>query len=145
MDDFELIGGKLEAIGFGFLVPIFFIVSGMNFDLDALTSDASELVRVPLFLGLFLVVRGLPTLLVYRRELSGRDRVAMTFFAATALPLVVVITGIGLDTGRMKPSNAAALVGAAMLSVVIYPLIGFALHRKGAASSEESPADTVPS
>jgi Kef-type K+ transport system membrane component KefB len=120
---------KLEAIGFGFLIPIFFVVSGMEFDLDALTDDPSSLLRLPVFLGLFLLVRGLPVLL-YRGELPPGARWPMALFSGTALPLVVVITQIGTDTGRMAPENAAALVGAAMLSVVIYPSIAFALLRR---------------
>ena len=128
------VGSKLEAIGFGFLVPIFFVVSGMKFDLDALTSDPTTLLRVPLFLALFLVVRGLPALLLYRKDLPRPDRAALAFFSATALPLVVVITGIGLDTGRMRPENAAALVGAGMLSVLLFPLIGFAIRRRAGSS-----------
>ena len=136
--DKPVISGKLEAIGFGFLIPVFFVVSGMNFDLDALTSEVTTMLRVPLFLVLFLVVRGLPTMLLYRRDLAGPDRASLAFFSATALPLVVVITGIGLDTERMKPENAAALVGAAMVSVLIYPLIAFALHRRSVPASAES-------
>lgn len=128
------VGSKLGAIGFGFLVPIFFVVSGMKFDLDALTRDPTSLLRVPLFLALFLVVRGLPALLLYRKDLPRPDRAALAFFSATALPLVVVITGIGLDTGRMRPENAAALVGAGMLSVLLFPLIGFAIRRRAGSS-----------
>jgi Kef-type K+ transport system membrane component KefB len=71
----EIVKGKLEAIGFGFLIPIFFIVSGMNFHLTALTSSTAALLRVPLFLVLFLVVRGMPALFLYRRDLP-RDQLA---------------------------------------------------------------------
>ncbi len=129
-DDQEVVGSKLEAIGFGFFVPVFFVVSGMKFDLDALLDDPSTVLRVPLFLMLFLVVRGLPALLLYRHDLPRPDRAALAFFSATALPLVVVITGIGLETHRMRPENAAALVGAGMLSVLVYPLVGFAIRRR---------------
>ena len=130
----EAVGSKLSAIGFGFLIPIFFVVSGMKFDLDALISEPTTLLRVPLFLVLFLVARGLPAMLLYRRDLVRRDRAALAFFSATALPLVVVITEIGLETERMLPENAAALVGAGMVSVLVFPLAGFALHRSGATS-----------
>ncbi len=129
-DDQAVVGSKLEAIGFGFFVPVFFVVSGMKFDLDALLGDPSTVLRVPLFLALFLVVRGLPALLLYRRDLPRPDRAALAFFSATALPLVVVITGIGLETHRMRPENAAALVGAGMLSVLVFPLVGFAIRRR---------------
>lgn len=135
--DSEVVRLKLEAIGFGFLVPIFFVVSGMKFDLRALLSDASSLIRVPVFLALFLAVRGLPALLLYRRDLPKSDLIPLALFSGTALPLVVVITSIGTSTGRMTSENAAALVGAGMLSVLIYPLIGFGLRRRAdrAASS----------
>lgn len=118
---------KLESIGFGFLIPVFFIVSGMELDLGALTSSWSILARVPLFLVLFLLVRGAPALVVYQGVLAGRHRLALGVLQSTALPLLVVITQIGLDTGHMRPGNAAALVGAGMLSVLLLPLVGFGI------------------
>ncbi|MGZ4703832.1 MAG: cation:proton antiporter domain-containing protein, partial [Acidimicrobiales bacterium] len=134
-DDGEVVRVKLEAIGFGFLVPIFFIVSGMQFDVDALLSSPSTLLRLPLFLVLFLVVRGIPALVLYRRDLPRDQLVPLALFSATGLPLIVVITGIGVDTGRMLPENAAALVGAGMVSVLIFPVVGFSRLRR---------ADVVP-
>ena len=131
--DGDVVREKLDAIGFGFLVPIFFIVSGMNFDLDALTSSVSTILRVPLFLALFLLVRGLPAILLYRTKVDRRLLAPLALFSATALPLVVVITQLGVETGRMRPENAAALVGAGMLSVLIYPLVGFVLLRRAGA------------
>jgi len=125
-DQREELEPRLSAIGFGFLIPLFFVVSGMRFDADALVSSGSVLVRVPIFCALFLVVRGGPALVVYRRSLARDLRAALALLQATALPLVVVITQIGLETGNMKPANATALVGAAMLSVLVFPLIGFA-------------------
>jgi len=124
-DQAERLDPKLEALGFGFLIPVFFVVSGMRLDVDAL-ADPAAMARVPVFLVLFLVVRGLPVLLLYRRHLDARQRSVLALLQATALPLVVVITAIGLHTGRMLPENAAALVGAGMLSVLVYPLAGFA-------------------
>jgi Kef-type K+ transport system membrane component KefB len=129
---------RLEALGFGFLIPVFFVVSGMRFDLDALLGSSTAMMRVPLFLGLMLLVRGLPALWVYRRELSDpRARWALSFLQATALPLVVVITQIGVETDRMHPENAAALVGAAILSVLIFPLVGFAFQGRGSMPAAE--------
>lgn len=146
-DDQEVVGSKLEAIGFGFFVPVFFVVSGMKFDVDALLGDPTTVLRVPLFLLLFLVVRGLPALLLYRHDLPRPDRAALAFFSATALPLVVVITGIGLETDRMRPENAAALVGAGMLSVLLFPLVGFALRRRSegpGAAAVDGPEQLAP-
>jgi Kef-type K+ transport system membrane component KefB len=129
-EDAEVIRVKLEAIGFGFLIPIFFIVSGMKFDLDALIHDPATLLRVPIFLGLFFVVRGLPAIVLYRKDVPQLQLMPLALFSATALPLVVVITSIGTDTGRMLPGNAAALVGAGMVSVLLYPLVAFSLLKR---------------
>lgn len=123
----EALTPRLEAIGFGFLIPIFFIVSGVNFDLDSLLASPSTMLKVPLFLVLMLVIRGLPALAMYKGLLSLRERWSLVLLQSTALPLLVVITQIGLSTDRMTPGNAAALVGAGMLSVLILPLAGFAL------------------
>lgn len=122
-EDTTIVRGKLEAIGFGFLVPIFFIVSGMQFDVHALAASPAALLRVPLFLALFLVVRGTPALLLYRRDLPRYQLVPLALFSATGLPLIVVITTIGVQEGRMRPVNAAALVAAGMLSVLLYPML----------------------
>jgi Kef-type K+ transport system membrane component KefB len=120
---------KLTAVGYGLLIPFFFVTSGMQFDLDALTGSAEAILKVPLFLALFLVVRGTPALLLYRGVLAARDRVALAFFCATQLPLVVAITTVAVEQGHMKSDTAAGLVGAAILSTLIYPLIGLRLRR----------------
>ncbi|MFJ3787182.1 cation:proton antiporter [Kitasatospora sp. NPDC090091] len=119
----EVIEAKLEAIGFGFLVPVFFVVSGMNFDLEALLDDPGTLLLVPLFLVLFVVIRGVPAALSSPVGLGRRDRAALGLYASTALPLVVVITTIEVDAGHLSSSSAAALVGAGMLSVLAFPLL----------------------
>ena len=126
---------KLTAVGFGFLIPFFFVSSGLAFDLDALGS-AETLAKVPLFLALFLVVRGTPALLLYRRDLASRERLALGVFSATQLPLVVAITTVAVDGGHMRTSTAAALVGAALLSTLIFPFVGLALRRGGDVSRE---------
>ncbi|KJS63661.1 cation:proton antiporter [Streptomyces rubellomurinus] len=118
----DVIEAKLESIGFGFLVPVFFVVSGMNFDLDALLDDPGTLLLVPVFLVLLLAVRGGPAALLAPAGLGRRDRAALGLYGATALPLVVVITTIEVDDGHMPSSTAAALVGAGMLSVLAFPL-----------------------
>ena len=126
----ERFESKLDAVGFGLLIPFFFVTSGMALQFDALTSSVGAALKLPLFLGLFLVVRGLPALLLYRSQLPSHERVALALFSATALPLVVAITTIGLDQGHMRPSTAAALVGAGVLSVLIYPAAALAVRRR---------------
>jgi Kef-type K+ transport system membrane component KefB len=120
---------KLTAVGYGLLIPFFFVTSGMAFDLDALTGSAEAIGKMFMFLALFLVVRGTPGLLLYRGALAVRDRLALAFFCATELPLVVAITTIAVDQGHMHSDTAAGLVGAAIISTLIYPLIGLRLRR----------------
>lgn len=119
---------KLTAVGFGFFVPFFFVVSGIEFNLDALGSPAA-IAKLLLFFALFLVVRGVPALLLYRKVLAARDRAALAFYSATELPLVVAITTIATETGHMRSSTAAGLVGAAMLSTLVFPFVGLALRK----------------
>jgi Kef-type K+ transport system membrane component KefB len=127
---------KLTAVGFGFLVPFFFITSGMEFDLDALLASSAAVLKLPLFLGLFLLVRGAPAALLYRGVLAARERTALAFFSATELPLVVAITTLATEGGHMHASTAAALVGAAILSTLIFPFVGLALRRGAEASAD---------
>ncbi len=119
---------KLTAVGFGFLIPFFFVESGISFDLDALGS-ASALLKLALFFALFLVVRGVPAMLLYTSVLDPRERIALAFFCATELPLVVAITTLATEAGHMRSSTAAGLVGAAMLSTLVFPFVGLALRR----------------
>jgi Kef-type K+ transport system membrane component KefB len=129
---------KLTAVGFGFFVPFFFITSGIEFDLSALGS-ATALAKLTMFLGLFLVVRGTPALLLYRGVLRARQRLALAFYSATELPLVVAITTLAVEGGHMKSSTAAGLVGAAMLSTLIFPFVGLALQKRAVAEGETGP------
>jgi Kef-type K+ transport system membrane component KefB len=126
---------KLTAVGFGFFVPFFFVTSGIDFDLAALGS-AEAIAKLGMFLCLFLIVRGAPALLLYRGVLNMRERAALAFYSATELPLVVAITTIATDAGKMRSSTAAGLVGAAMLSTLIFPFVGAALRR----GAEPAPA-----
>jgi Kef-type K+ transport system membrane component KefB len=143
-EDEEPVTSKLEAIGFGFLIPIFFIESGINFDLHALIRQPHVLLLVPMFAVVFLLTRGLPTLVFFRRVLSKVQSQALAILASTGLPLIVVITTLGVDEHKMKPQNAAALVAAGMLSVLVYPILGLRRLRMDPESAEASgAADTA--
>ncbi len=125
---------KLTAVGFGFFVPFFFVTSGITFDLAALGSIGA-LAKLVMFFALFLVVRGVPALLLYRGILNLRDRTALAFYCATELPLVVAITTLAREDGDMRATTAAGLVGAAMLSTLVFPFVAMAL--RGAGRGEE--------
>ncbi len=124
----EALRHKIEGIGFGLFVPIFFVTTGLRYDLNALTSSTSALLQLPLFLGLFLLVRGLPAFLA-RGELDISSRTALALVSATQLPLVVAIVDIGLRSGQLQPETAASLVGAGMASVLLFPLAALTLRR----------------
>ena len=116
--DVEALEDKLDAIGYGFFIPIFFVSSGMSLDLQSIVDAPARLV---VFFVLLVAVRGLPSMLIYRGVLEPRERLQMTLLTATALPLLVALAAIGLDSGHMLPENAAALVGAGVLSVMFFP------------------------
>jgi Kef-type K+ transport system membrane component KefB len=120
---------KLEGIGYGFLVPVFFVSSGLTFDLDALLSSPSTILRTPLFLIALLAVRGIPALL-YRPLLGDRRTVAAGLLQATSLPFIVVASRIGVSLGLVSAANAAALVAAGLLSVVIFPVVALGLFKE---------------
>jgi Kef-type K+ transport system membrane component KefB len=150
-EDRERITSKLEAIGFGFLIPIFFIESGITFDLHALVHKPKVLLLVPMFALIFLLTRGLPTWAFFRGVVAKGELAGLVVMSATGLPLIVVITTLGVDEHRMKPENAAALVAAGMLSVLVYPIVGLRQMRRAAAKGERAsteptadPADPGP-
>jgi Kef-type K+ transport system membrane component KefB len=140
-EDSKPITSKLEAIGFGFLIPIFFIDSGIKFDLHALIHMPKVLLLVPMFAVIFLFTRSLPTWAFFRGVLTKAEARSLAVLSATGLPIIVVITTLGVSEHRMKPQNAAALVAAGMLSVLVYPLIGLGLLGK---ASKEAGAPAVP-
>jgi len=125
----KLFRQKTEAMCFGFFVPFFFVVSGINLDLRALLQSPKSMLLVPLFLLLFLLVRGAPVFL-YGNDIPKRERLPLALYSATALPMVVAITNIGVRTGNMPAEIAAALVGAGVLSVLLFPTIGGGLLAK---------------
>ncbi|HEU4392810.1 MAG TPA: cation:proton antiporter [Solirubrobacterales bacterium] len=137
--ELQVFESKLTAVGFGFFVPFFFVTSGIEFDLAALGS-VEAIAKLFMFFALFLVVRGAPALLLYRSVLSARDRAALAFFSATQLPLVVAITTIATESGHMKTSTAAGLVGAAMLSTLVFPFAGLALRKRSEREQSEGPS-----
>ncbi|ATG91011.1 cation:proton antiporter [Methylomonas koyamae] len=112
---------KLDAIGYGFLIPIFFITAGMKVDLSIFWGHPLALAQVTCLLGLFVLVRGAPILL-YRQHLSPYEKIPFALYSATGLPLIVVISDMGVSMGLMAPDKAALLVAAGMISVLAFPI-----------------------
>jgi Kef-type K+ transport system membrane component KefB len=134
-DEFGQVRHKLEGIGFGFFVPIFFVATGLSFPVDQLFSDWSTAVLVPLFFAMLLIARGLPVL-VLRRDLTRAELVPSALLQATSLSFIVVATQIGVELGELKPINAASLVAAGMLSVLFFPAIALRLLDRTVPRSE---------
>ena len=128
-------GTKLEAIGFGFLVPIFFVTSGVRFDLDALLGSLSALLWVLCFLVGLLVVRALPCVL-YRTRFGDRRAAVGGVLQATSLSFPVVAAHIGQEIGQLDAETGAALVAAGLLSVVLFPAVALALRPWSAPTRE---------
>ena len=137
----EAVRMRLEGIGFGFVIPIYFVVTGMTFDLDSLLS-VTGLSLAALFLVLMLIVRGASSLL-WLRELGPRQTLSLALFGATGLPLIVAIVGIGTDRGAIPGDVGASLIGAGMVSVLVFPLLATAIsgHRRGTEHGEPISSD----
>src|SRR4051812_35864141 len=129
---------KLEAVGFGFFIPAFFVTSGVRFDLDALTASTSNLLMVPVFLAALLLARGVPAI-VYRGALDARQTAIAGLMQATSLPFIVAATAIGRELDLIDAAASAAMIGAGLLSVLLFPLGGLLLLRR-----ERVPADAEP-
>ena len=123
----ELVEGKLEGLAYGFMIPIFFVTSGVMFPLSALLEDTRALIMVPVFALVILVVRGVPGFFTLDRGATVRDRATVSLFTATSLPLIIAVTNIGVQEGALSTELAAALVGAGMLTVLLYPLLALAV------------------
>lgn len=130
-EEVETVGSKLDGIGFGWLVPVFFVYTGVTFELGALVSSPLALALVPVFLAAFAFVRGLVTWLVFARDLPRAPRATLSWFASCELPIVVVAAGIADARGLVDASIASAMVGAAMLSVMVFPLLAVRAARAG--------------
>ena len=135
----EVVRDRLEGIGFGFLVPVYFVVTGMTFDIDSLlTLEGLSLAAI--FLALLLVTRGASAFL-WLRELGPRGTASLALFGATGLPLIVAIVGIGSEHGDISGSVGASLIGAGMISVLVYPFIATRLATRYA--DQDATAETV--
>lgn len=120
---------KLEAIGFGVFIPVFFVTSGIRFDLAALFSSPATILRVPIFLAALLLVRGVPALL-YRPLVGSRRSVVAGLLQATSLSFIVAASQIGLELGLITKATGAALIAAGLLSVLIFPLLALTILRR---------------
>jgi Kef-type K+ transport system membrane component KefB len=129
---------KLDAIGFGFFAPIFFINSGMKLDVESAFGTGSGLLLAGLFFAAVIVTR-IPLMLLFQPALGGRRAVALGIYSGATLGLVVALTEIGVKSESMTEADAASLIGGAMLSMLLFPALG--LRVSGAHASLGPPID----
>ncbi len=140
----QALEGRLKTIGAGFFVPIFFIASGIEFDLSALLSSPASIARLFLFCFAFAFIRMAP-LSLYRRVLEPRDMPAFALLSATTLPLVVAISYLGARSGQMSPENASALIGAAVVTVTVFPTLALSFRNAKKESQAPGPVESAAS
>ena len=131
---------KIDAVSFGWFFPFFFVGTGIRFDIPALGHDPATMLMVPGFLALLLLIRGAPVYL-YRNDLEKGQRLPFALsLAVPSLSIIVVITQVGVRAGVMNPDVSAALVGAALLSVMLYPTLAAALLSGASAEARRNNA-----
>jgi Kef-type K+ transport system membrane component KefB len=129
----DLLQQKLDAVGFGFLVPVFFIASGMKLDVVAVFASGPGLLRTAALFAALIIVH-LPLMLMSRRIGTGRESVALGLYAATTLSLIVAMTDVAVKSGAMQPQEAGPLVVAGVLSVVLFPMLASVVLGPGRAA-----------
>ena len=132
----EAVRARMDGLGSAFLVPIFFITSGVRLDVAALFSNPTSLIMVPIYALLMLAARGLPALLLYRADLSARQRIGLALHSGAQLSLVVAITGIAVHRGLMPGVQAAQLVGGGILTLILYPALAEHFLRQEPAAAD---------
>jgi Kef-type K+ transport system membrane component KefB len=124
----EQLETKLGGLAFGFLIPIFFVTSGMSIDIAAVLSAPGALVA---FLVLLLLVRGVPVFVATRLDrvdnFSTREQMRVALYATTGLPLIVAVTGVAVEAGEMSSANASILVAAGAITVLALPMLATVL------------------
>jgi Kef-type K+ transport system membrane component KefB len=139
MHTHPLLHAKLDGAGYGIFIPVFFVASGVRFDLDALLSSASALAMIPIFVVALLAVRGIPAI-VYRGVIDRRHTVVAGILQATSLPFIVAASAIGLELGTVSAATSAALIAAGLVSVLVFPLLGLTILRREPAPPATAPA-----
>jgi Kef-type K+ transport system membrane component KefB len=134
---------KLAAVGFGVFIPVFFVTSGVRFDLDALFASSTAIASIPAFVVALLVARGLPALL-YRNQFDSRRVGAAALLQATSLPFIVAATTIGQDLGLIDAATSAGFIAACLVTVLVFPLTALGLLGKGQRGSAAEPSSERP-
>jgi Kef-type K+ transport system membrane component KefB len=134
----EKLEPKIDGIAFGFFIPVFFVVSGMQIDIRSIIESPTDMIAVFL---LIVAIRGVPAYLTHRRILPVSEPVRLALYTATGLPIIVAIAQVAVATDLMEPRHAASLIGAGVLSVLIFPLLARVIEEREEARLEGPSAD----
>lgn len=139
----ERLEPKIDGIAFGFFIPVFFVVSGMQIDVRSIIEDPTEMIAV---FVLIVAIRGVPAYLTHRRVLPGSEPLRLALYTATGLPIIVAIAQVSVASDLMSPESAAGLVGAGVLSVLLFPLLARIIEEREearAGAPREGPGETT--
>ncbi|MCI0600946.1 MAG: cation:proton antiporter [Beijerinckiaceae bacterium] len=121
--DLKDMAARLDGIGSAFFVPVFFLTSGMLLDVTALLNSPAAWVMAAVYALLMLAARGGPALILYGRDLTMRQSMALALHSGTQLSLVIAIAGVAMRRGQMPSDQAATLVAGAVLTVLLFPAL----------------------
>ncbi len=124
-----LFRARLDGLGYGLLIPIFFVTSGARLDFSALSLWPDALLLVPLLVLTLLLARGVPELVLRLGDTTTR-RLGAGLMCATSLPFIVTAAQVGVADGRLEPSTAAAMTTAGLIGVLLFPAVGLPLLRR---------------
>ena len=122
---------KLDAIGYGFLTPVFFVVSGAKIDLAGVGAQPGLLIT---FICALLLVRAVPIMVALSlgrdaKALSMHNRITVALYCTTALPIIVAVTSLAVKSGAMAQETAGVLVAAGAITVFLMPLLASLTYR----------------
>ena len=113
---------KLDGIGYGFFVPIFFIMVGVGFDLPALLSSGRALLLVPILIGVAYVVK-LGPILIFRLQFSWRETLGAGVLMSARLSLIIAAAAIGLELGVITEAVNSAVILVAVITCTVSPIL----------------------
>ena len=128
-----LIEERLDVMGYGFFIPVFFVCSGINIDVKTVGANIGQLFAV---VGVILVARGVP---VFLREMftktgskltTTNQKLQLACYASTGLPIIVAVTEVATNAHLLEESAASLLVAGGAVTVLLFPLIAAALQPK---------------
>ncbi|WP_137656648.1 cation:proton antiporter [Bifidobacterium moukalabense] len=125
-DGMQSLETKLEGIGYGFLIPVFFVVSGAAINVQAVVGQPALLIT---FIAMLMLIRAVPVYLAMSLDkkenpMSTHHRVTVALYCTTALPVIVAVTSLAVKVGTMQQTTASTLVAAGAVTVFLMPLLG---------------------